>query len=260
MWVAAADTNLKDVGIPYWNDDKVEGTALTSDTAFLADVVGSRTIKVKATLDSADGGGDVTSEAFTFGDGPLSVFTKTGVNGPVGRIQWATHQRSMTGGGTSNFFQDSGNSFPAAEFCTGRKDSVNRNVTTDSAGSGPNSSGFTPNAEDWSEEYIPPGITTTITMKRYALSSKLAKAEQLLRVSVYHSTNAPKSKSAAIAAGWSIGLGSSNIAWTGEVDYYYGYYNGENKDNFFAVAVGLNTGDVDRFSVNYNGGAAVCLP
>jgi hypothetical protein len=246
-WGSTAD------GTTTWTTDQIAGNAPSGSgsathTASLTDVVGSRTITVKVTV----AGETSSGSSFTFGKGPLSVFSKTGANGSGGGIKWATYYNSVNGGGTPESFQGSSNSFPAATtFCGG---SVNRNVTTDSAGSGPNSSGFTPNAGGWSGEYMPPGITNY--KERYALSSKLPKAAQLLAVAAYNNsyTAVGERKGAALAAGWS--LGSYNYAWTGEVDYddsNYGY-------NFVAVVVNLDYGYVYWYNVGYDGPVAVCLP
>jgi hypothetical protein len=243
MWLASATDSVD--GATDWSADAIQGAAPTGVTAYLADVVGSRTITVTV-ADNRDRSGGRT---FTFGPGPLSAFSKTGANGSGG-IKWAEYWNSDNDASPAgDSFQGSGNSFPAAAFCSG---SVNRKLTTDPSGSGPSSSGFTPNAGDWSAEYTPPGVAGN--MERYALSSRLAKAEQLLAVAAYHgaynaSGNAAGRKGVALAAGWS--LGGYNYGWAGEVDF----------DGYFGAAfVDLGTGFVGWDYVSHDGPIAVCVP
>jgi hypothetical protein len=243
MWVASATDSVD--GATDWSADAIQGAAPTGVTAYLADIVGSRTITVTV----ADSSGSSGGQTFAFGPGPLSAFSKTGANGNGG-IQWAEYSSSdNTASPAAASFQESGNSFPAAAFCGG---SVNRNVTTDPSGSGPSSSGFTPNAADWSAEYLPPGATGYL--ERYALSSGLAKTEQLLAVAVYNgsyntSGTAAGRKGAALAAGWS--LGGYNRGWSGEVGF---------DGIFYAVIVFLDYGNVGWSYVANDYAVAVCVP
>jgi hypothetical protein len=242
MWVGSASDSVN--GATNWSADEIKGTAPTGVTAYLADVVGSRTITVTV----ADSSESSSAQTFTFGAGPLSAFSKTGANSDGG-IKWAEyHNLDNNVSPAANSFQGSGNSFPAAAFCGG---SVNRSVAN-TGSSGPSRAGFTPNAGDWSGEYTPPGVGY---MVRYALSSRLAKTEQLLAVAVYNGSynttgNAAGRKGASLAAGWS--LGGYNHAWTGEVD--------GNGGGFGAVVVRLGNGDVLWPYVDYGNAAAVCLP
>jgi hypothetical protein len=246
-WVPSATYSV--VGATGWSadTDAIQGTAPTGVTAYLVDIVGSRTITVTVADNSESSGG----QTFAFGSGPLSAFSKTGANGS-GDIQWAEYSSSDNNSPpAAASFQGSGNSFPAAAFCRG---SVNRNVTTTEGSD--SSSGFSSNAGDWSAEYMSPYITVFGYMERYALSSRLAKAEQLLAVAVYNgsynaSGTAAGRKGAALAAGWS--LGGSNFAWTGEVNF--------NGDYFSAVVVYLNAGYVvDWDYVFSDAPVAVCVP
>jgi hypothetical protein len=252
IWLVSATDSVN--GATDWSADAIQGMAPTDVTAYLADIVGSRTITVTVADNSDRSGG----QTFTFGPGPLSAFSKTGANGRLG-IQWAEYSSLAeysswddTISPAAAPFQDSGNSFPAATFCGG---SVNRNVTTDPSGSGPSSSGFSPNAGDWSAEYMPPG--TAGYLERYALSSRLAKAEQLLAVAVYNGLHnasgaAAGRKGAALAAGWS--LGRYNFAWTGEVGFC-----GDDFYVFVAVIVNLDSGTVSWTGVDFAYPVAVCV-
>jgi hypothetical protein len=227
MWVASASASVP--GTTNWGTDTVLGTAPTGTTAHLADVVGSRKIKVTA---SADGKISVEKE-FTFGKGPLSVFSKTGTTG----VQWSPGYFKQ-GNGTP-YFQDSDNTFPAAvNLCGG---TVNNDVKV-TGNANASSSGFEPNPgnNDWSEEYKPQGKSN---MMRYAQTSKLAKTDQLLAVSLN------SGKGAALAAGWSFSS-YYNYVWTGDV------FIGAN--NFMGLTVHISSGSSDQSNLNLNT-AAVCL-
>jgi hypothetical protein len=239
IWLASAADSVD--GATDWSEDAILGTAPTGATAYLADIVGSRTITVTVADNSDSSGG----QTFSFGPGPLSTFSKTGANGSEG-LQWAeyfTSDNSPSPAAAS--FQGSGNAFPPAAFCGGN---VNRNVTTNSIGSKQYPAGFSPNAGGWSAEYRPPDAHGYL--ERYALSSKLAKAEQLLAVAAYHESYNASGKGAALAAGWS--LGRCNCGWTGEAGFY--------GLNFGAVAVDLDNGIGAWFLVIASSPVAVCVP
>jgi hypothetical protein len=243
IWLASARASVP--GSTNWNPDAIRGAAPTGVTAYLADVVGSRTITVTV----ADGGESSGAQTFTFGAGPLSAFSKTGANGSGG-IRWAEcGNPDNSDSPAAASFQGPGNSFPAAAFCGGN---VNRDVTT-TGSAGPSSSGFTPNAGGWSAEYASPGAADY--RERYALSSRLAKAEQLLAVAVYNKSHnasgaAAGRKGAALAGGWS--LGEYHFAWTGEADF--------DGSIFGAVIVDLYVGDVNWLAAAAVHPAAVCVP
>jgi hypothetical protein len=232
-WGSAAN------GTTTWTSGQIAGTApsgsgTATHTASLTDVVGSRTITVTVTVGAETSAGD----AFTFGQGPLSAFSRTGANG----VRWSTNAGDNISGG----FQDPANTFPAAAFCGG---SVNRDVTT-TGSSGPSSAGFDPGASGgWSTAYLP--FSGAGYMDRYAENSRLAKAEQLLAVAAYNGAynSSVSRKGAALAAGWS--LGGYNYAWTGEVDFV---------GDFYAVGVVLDYGSVGWVSVDGVYPAAVCVP
>jgi hypothetical protein len=238
VWLASAGDSVD--GTTDWSTDEIKGSAPTSVTAYLADIVGSRTITVTVADDSDSSSG----QTFSFGAGPLSAFSKTGTSG----VQWSPGYKR----GTSNNdeFQFASQIFPAASFCGG---TVNNDVTT-TGSSGPSSSGFTPGVSGgWSEEHLTVGNTSY--MERYAEPSKLAKPDQLLAVSVYSASHnsGVQRKGAAQAAGW-LPLGSYNYAWAGGVDF---------DGNFFrAVIVDLDYGDTSLwfYTVNYAVPVAVCLP
>jgi hypothetical protein len=244
IWLAYATDSVD--GATDWSADAILGAAPTGATAYLADVVGSRTITVRV----ADNSGSSVGQTFTFGPGPLSAFSKTWANGSGG-IKWAEYWNSDNNASpAAASFQGSGNSFPAAAFCGG---SVNREVTTDPSASGPSSSGFSPKTADWSAEYRPPGATGCL--KRYALSSRLAKAEQLLAVAAYNgscnsSGNAAGGKGAALAAGWS--SDGDRYVWSGEAGF--------DGNSFKAVIVDLYDGCVGWGGVVHVNPVAVCLP
>jgi hypothetical protein len=228
-----------------WNTDAIMGTAPSGSgsathAASLTDVVGSRTITVTVTV-----GTETSTDVFTFGQGPLSVFSKTGANGGSD-VMWALQYTNHTVTG----FQASGNTFPAASFCGG---TVNNQDITNLTSAGLSSAGFDPGASGgWLDAEWPLGLElATQQIFRHALNSKLPKTEQLLAVAVYNTSfnNTVPRKGAALAAGWS--LGSRNYAWTGEVNFDGNFFN--------AVDVVLNHGIGYSDNVDYADPAVVCL-
>jgi hypothetical protein len=212
----------------WWTVDAVAGTPPTGDVAYLTDVVGSRTVKV--TAGTVIGGTPYeVSEVITFGDGPLSVFTKA----PQTGLKWA-EQNGVAGSKSRNatgVFTDSTNSFPAAHHCGGtvNNDSSVVVVTGASPPFGMSISGAGWRAGDrWSTGY-------------YSTSSGLPTFGQLLAVSRYDGGNNPNDprKGAALAAGWpnDVGGGNNYGYWTGQVDF-------SASGCFYAVGVGLTDGGV----------------
>jgi hypothetical protein len=202
MWVASATTPVD--GTTNWSANTIQGTPLTAATAYLADVVGSRTIRVKATLDNADGGGEAISEEFPFQDGPLSVFTRY-----TGSMVWATANGSSAFPALNN---SEGSNFPPATFCGG---SVKNNVVGGSRSG--SDAGFTPNDGGWDADALP--YPTSPYAGRYANTSGMATGEQLLAVATYDSNRNDSGKAAGrkgayLAAGWTI-----SQVWTGEVSF-----------------------------------------
>jgi hypothetical protein len=210
-WGATADSTSYSSGFSSWSSNSIAGTAppSTDHTVNLTDVVGSRTITVKVTV----AGETSSGSSFTFGKGPLSVFTEFSTNG---NTVWATTHNN-------NDFQALDNtdpgSFPAATFCKG---SVKNNVTA----TGPATStdaGFTPNDGGWDPDARP--SPDSGNAGRYANTSGMATGEQLLAVAVYNSgyNNSGKAadrKGAAAAAGWLVNNAFVH-SWTGEAAYYY---------------------------------------
>jgi hypothetical protein len=196
----------------YWSADSAEGTPPTGDVAELTDVVGGR--KVKVTAATVIGG--VTyevSEVITFGDGPLSVFTKAPQTGK----KWA--EQNGVAGRTSlwgiGVFTDSANSFPAANYCMGTVDNSSGVISV--SGSDPNFSlSVSPSSDwragdHWSGHY-------------YSTSSGLPTLGQLVAVSRYDGgyNSVVHRKGAALAAGWPDDAASEGLYgyWTGQVNFY----------------------------------------
>jgi hypothetical protein len=241
-WGTAADATSYSSSRYSWATNAVAGTAPSgtgsaTHTASLTDVVGSRTITVTVTV----GGETSSGDSFTFGRGPLSVFSKAGTSG----IKWAEYGSDGSSGG----FQDPNNSFPAAAFCGGRVSPYNQGVTTTGSS---DSANFTSGPSGgWSNEY--PSTSKSAWMSRYAQYSKLPKMEQLLAVAAYDSrySAVPERKGAAWAAGWTL-----DRAWAGEVRF--------NGATFVAANVVFQNGyykiwpDVNN-DPSY-GVAGVCLP
>jgi hypothetical protein len=240
IWVASATESVD--GATDWSTDEIkvsstQGSAPTGATAFLADIVGSRTITVTAE-DNSDSTG---AQTFTFGAGPLSVFSKTG----TGDIKWADNASNNQSGG----FQDQTNAFPAAAFCGG---TVNNDVAVTGTYTDANA-GFNVNSGGgWSSSGHQ--ATGYSAYSRYAETSRLATTDQLLAVSVYNASynSVVQRKGAAPAAGW-FPFGSNNFAWTGEV-----YFTGS---DFYAGFVPLGVGNSGGWGAVHGAPAvAVCLP
>jgi hypothetical protein len=241
MWVATAATPVD--GTTNWSGNTIQGTLPTAATAYLADIVGSRTITVQAKAD-----GEESKEVdFTFGDGPLSVFAKTS----TGRA-WssANHYQSDNNQPPVNpySFQYSGNSFPAAEFCSGLG-TIDRAVSTENSPQ----AGFEPwdPASPYWSLMREPRYQLSNSYVRMAVQSKLPTAEQLLAVSAYSNSynGSVQNKGAAFAAGWP--LDGSTIAWTGEA-----LFNGV----FYAVFVRFGDGWVNWDRVDGSGSrVTVCV-
>jgi hypothetical protein len=205
MWVKDLNDSVPgESGTWNVNDIKVsssQGSKPTGKTVFLADIVGSRTIKVKVTVD-----GEVVEEnkPFTFGDGPLSVFGRSSSTS----LQWSVKYQDIVSF-PSNGFQDDNNTFPAAKFCTDLDDVIGRKVTTKNDQSLANFEPDDPASvpDIWSspeEEKRGSYSTSNPNLRvRRAVKSKLPTAEQLLAVSVYSTYNPDvRRKGAVAAANW----------------------------------------------------------
>jgi hypothetical protein len=207
-----------------WTADEVLVTLSPNNnaTAYLTDVVGSRSVTVRAVVD-----GVTVEKTFSFGDGPLSVFGD--VSGSW--LKWSPGVKSGTSG--DDVFQDSGQTFPAAAFCGG---TVNNNV--EAPGSSPESTGFTPSGGGWETPRIPIGMgTSSSEYARYASDSWLPRTQDYLSVSAWYKDYSPKvlRKGAFLAAGW-----AKSWYWSGEVRY---------DDLFNARVVYLDHGGVYRGNI-----------
>jgi hypothetical protein len=233
-WVASASASVD--GTTDWRKTgAIRGAAPKGTTAFLADVVGSRTITVVVADKSDRSAGGQT---FTFGAGPLSAFRKVGTRG----MEWSRDPASRRKHLDS--IRYAFNTFPAASFCGG---TVNKDVTVTGKDTDANA-GFTINSGGgWSS-----GRQVTeggrVYSLRYAETSKLAKTDQLLAVAGYDASyndsgDAKGRKGAALAAGWPIRSHFSYF-WTGEVAFA-GFMS-----NFVASVVGLLDGADHRLFVS----------
>jgi hypothetical protein len=241
--------NLAD-GTSSWSADVVVGTASTTDTVQLTDVVGSRTVTLEASV--TIGGVSYTGqETVSFGDGPLSVFTKA----PESGKKWAVRAGTQwTAASYNGDFTADDNSFPAAAYCDGTVNNMSSNNgvgVTQTGGSPPYAATFdTSNGwrvgDFWSSEY-------------YSTTSKLPTIGQLVAVSKYNASYDPTiyRKGAAFAANWpddSYGSGYYEY-WTGQVGFY-GAYGG-----FYADGVNLaNGGDYWDNVVSNDAPVSVCVP
>jgi hypothetical protein len=238
MWVSSASDSVN--GTTDWSADVIRGTAPTTATAYLADVVGSRTITVKVADDSDSSSGQDT---FTFGKGPLSVFNKVGTSG----VQWSPGY--LNGATDSTYFQYPSQTFPAAAFCGG---TVNNNVTVNGTYTDSNAGFDISSGGGWSSGHQVTGSGSGYV--RYAETSKLANTDQLLAVAVFNSSYnntglAAGRKGAARAAGWPV---NSNWFWTGEVR--------SDGLSFGARDVNLDNGNTNWHYVHSSVVIPVCVP
>jgi hypothetical protein len=204
-------------GTSSWAVDGVVGMASTSGIVQLTDIVGSRSVTLKASvciggsggesakaLCSANGGAWYTDETtVSFGAGPLSVFT-TNPNDGRGKA-WTTLFGTSAGTGNGDF-ASTGNTFPAAGTAHG---SV-RNDTVSTSGSMPSMTAAF--GAGWTAGEITDG--------HYSTTANLPKVSQLLAVAKYNgrSNSGVLRKGAAFAAGW------PDSAFK---EGYYGYWSGE---------------------------------
>jgi hypothetical protein len=167
--------------------DAVLGVWPAGPVAQLTDVVGSRTVKVKAET-TIDGVLYSRTIDVTFGDGPLSVFTSFPV---TTGLAWATL------GGTVNEAADfvlPTNTFPAAAHCGG---TVNNTAVTITGSPGSQTITYpTSPGSGWT--------TQTLYGELYGVSttSKLPNFDQIAVVSNRGISNFSLGKGAAQAAGW----------------------------------------------------------
>jgi hypothetical protein len=232
MWVSS-DSDSVD-GTTNWGIDEIKGTPPTGATAYLADVVGSRRITVTA----ADSSGSSGGQTFTFGAGPLSVFSKTG----TGYMLWSSNGTTDNTRADSGSFQYPTNTFPAVAFCGG---GVNNDVTVTGSAT-PSDAGFDPNSGGWEPRDFLGFPDAYLYAGSYAANSRMPTARQLLAVAAYWpysntSGDAAGRKGAALAAGW------PNVFWTGEVCFY--------NPSFRAWLVYLDIGYVVSSPVDLSGSA-----
>lgn len=162
------------------------GDNIAGATAALTDIVGSRTVLLKATMDI--GGTSYSEEvSITFGDGPLSAFSTRPATRP-----WASADSSVI---TIN---NDLKTFAAAQHCY--------------AGWGSSGTPFEnkPNST-WIYNNVPSGVNNYY----YAVGSNLPQIEDLQRVSGPSALNTMGGRGAALAAGWPTSR-SANY-WTGQV-------------------------------------------
>jgi hypothetical protein len=209
-----------------WLVDAVRGTAPTGVYAQLTDVVGNRTVVVRASTVVA-GVTYSRDMTVTFGNGPLSAFSglTTGNSSPP-NISWAPTASS------SAFASTPSSSFNAPNMCSGGGWSGNTTVTGSPASFG----------AGWTAEVIAPDTY------HYSASSKLPTKEQLASISIYNpSSNSSSipSKGAAQASGW-----VSLVFWTGSL-------MSDASGNMFALGVFTDTGNYASYPVNSATQAAV---
>jgi hypothetical protein len=249
-WGLAADPAAY-TGAGNW-PDTVRGTAPTGPVAQITDVVGSRSVTLKAetTID-----GVMYSETMdvTFGPGPLSVFRTA----PAVGVKWARSAGNAATaadpGNDGNMLALNGNSgadFPAAvQICGG---SINVSaITSTTTVPGSHNAGFdyTPGS-GWEQDIKWASLSR-------ALNSKLPHYDQLIAVSMYSTTHNPgiPRKGAALAAGWpDDGLGA------GVYRYWSNPINMMGAGYFLATNVGLRVGAEETSNrVNYNIPNVVCV-
>jgi hypothetical protein len=176
-------------GTSRWTANAVLGTAPTGAVARISDVVGNRTVTLRATL-ILNGVPFPFHVAQAFGSGPISVFGEAGAPPPV---QWAINDLYNTAFGSMN--PSSSAAFPGpVGYCGGTAPVASLNITLSGAvyEAAP--------AGDWvSGWYFDPDYQNLASA-----STKVATANQLLLVSRYDSGNYTnvRRKGAALAAGW----------------------------------------------------------
>jgi hypothetical protein len=215
-----------------WTNDEVGGSVPNAATIKLTDVVGQRTVKLRAK--TAIGGvtySDTT--VVTFGKGPLSVFTKP----PSSGMRWATARGIPATAGSFGDFTALTNpsGFPAAAFCGGTVHTGSSDIMVGGSGLESYTVDFTYgiNSNHWRDRS---------TDKYYSLTSKLPTLGQLMAVSAYNSEfiNHIKSKGAAQASGWPDDAGNEGVYryWTGQVRFdSFGFFVADSVDLAFGLAV-----------------------
>jgi hypothetical protein len=242
-WGAAADAaSYTTPG--KWSNNYVEGAVPTGPIAQLTDVVGSRTVKVKAVTTVA---GVPYSKTFEvrFGPGPLSIFTSA----PTVGLQWAVALDVYSSPRFTELINPAG--FPAAAFCGGEVHTGSLDIAI--GGSGPSSytANFTGgiNLNHWREGDV-------LSNRYYSTTSKLPTLGQLMAVSAYnvYSYDTVKRKGAALAAGWPDD--AMNAGW---YSYWAGQVNFDSYGYFYAGDIGLSDGSVNGHYVTDAPPVVVCV-
>ncbi|MDR1083755.1 MAG: FecR family protein [Deltaproteobacteria bacterium] len=191
-------------GTGYWETDDVAGQDPEGSTAYLTDVVGSRTVTILAT--AVINGYEIEGTAeVKYGPGPLSIFTGQ----PRTNSRWAQKAGNASVSRQTMFgdFTDSSNSFPAARTCGGTVD--NTGIVL-----GGQPGAWTARFPDrsWRPGDYPGSW--------YSRSSNLPTSNELLAVARYEPDNYPKvlRKGAALAANWPA-PGGEEAYLTGEVSF-----------------------------------------
>jgi hypothetical protein len=239
-------------GTSSWAVDDVLGTASTSGTVKLTDIVGSRSVTLEAsvclggsggenveTLCTANGGAWYADEtAVSFGAGPLSVFT-TNPNNRYLANSWATLNGTSAGTGNGDF-ASTDNTFPAAGIASGLGVGLGygsvRNDTVSTSGSTPSMTAAF--GAGWTAGEMLNG--------HYSTTANLPKVSQLLAVAKYDGryNRGVQRKGAAFAADWPDDRSNFRYAyWSGEV-----VFNGDD-GRFNARIVHLGDGDDDWYRV-----------
>jgi hypothetical protein len=240
-----------------WTNDQVGGSFPNGATVKLTDVVGQRTVILKAET-AISGVTYSATVAVTFGKGPLSVFSKPPSTG--GR-QWATaFGIKATKDETYDSpppthrgdFTDASTTFPAAEFCGGTVHSGSSDITVGGSGSYFYTADFTKgkNLNHWR--------AGDKANRYYSTTSKLPTFGQLVAVSAYDGDYHPnvKRKGAALAAGWADSSDSKE---------YYRYRTGQmgfgSNGSFSSDDVYLVYGeDFDSYYVTNGDPVVACVP
>jgi hypothetical protein len=250
-----------------WGDSEIDGTTkwnatpvigglsinTSTGTVSLSDVVGERRVTLKAET-TINGTQHTETIVVSFGQGPLSVFTKPPSSK---RMQWATARGIPATAGENNTgdFTDLINpsGFPAADFCGGTVHSKSSYITVDGSDSSSYTADFTKGKQInyWIDGY-------RRVNRYYSTTSKLPTLGQLVAVSAYdgriHSD--VKRKGAAIAAGWPNDTDNEGYYpyWSGQVLFYSdGYFSAD----FVYLADGNDYGS--NF-VTYAFPVAACVP
>jgi hypothetical protein len=211
----------------------IGGTVPTGATAELTDIVGSRTVVVRAV--AVVNGTPVTKDlTVNFGPGPLSVFN--------GAFNTAIHWANDVDGVDFNALSSSAFGAPGA--CTGN--SWNDNTLL--LGLYP-----FPSELSWPSPWT--GGTLLGDDYAYSPTSKLPTREQLLAVATFvagYNDTIPR-KGAALAAGWWTFASPPARFWTGSVSWNNG------PDEMSAFTVHLDIGADNLELITFNTPTAACI-